>query len=178
MYMKNVSDLILSSCILYRPFENKMIVSATSQSDRYTLSYTQIHRFIFQQTRHIEIKLVYYWAAVCDACPTLNQHCFNVSSLLGYWVVSFARTTVQILWIWFLITGGLSLGSEQRRTCTCVCVCVWHSVESTGYCDPWRADKALLSSVWQWSTGPVKVIPAGALTVYTWPRVGAALPAR
>ena len=36
-----------------------------------------------QQTRHIETILVDCWASAADSGPTLNQHCFNVSCLLG-----------------------------------------------------------------------------------------------
>ena len=36
-----------------------------------------------QQIRDISTMLVYSWANVCDADPTINQHCANVSCLLG-----------------------------------------------------------------------------------------------
>ena len=38
---------------------------------------------LLQQTRDIELMLGQCWADVVDSRPTLIQHCFNVSCLLG-----------------------------------------------------------------------------------------------
>ena len=39
-----------------------------------------------QHTRHFETMSALCWSTVCDAGPTLSQHCFNVSCLLGLFV--------------------------------------------------------------------------------------------
>ena len=47
------------------------------------LSVCNLYSGSSQQARYVEPMLVYYWAIVCDAGPTLNQHLFNVPCLLG-----------------------------------------------------------------------------------------------
>ena len=44
-----------------------------------------------QQTRHIVTMFIQRWPTVCDAGPTLNKHCLNVSCLLccmGYCILA------------------------------------------------------------------------------------------
>ena len=74
-----------------------------------------IKRDACQQTRHIETMLGQCWDDVVDGEPTLNQHCTNVSCLLGASVnavdagpaVKHHRANV---WIWLL-----SWQSSTRR---------------------------------------------------------------
>ena len=68
---------------------------------------TRLERYAIrlnQQARDVETMLVECWPIVCDAGPSLNQHCFNASCLLGtlkqarhivmqdgYWLLNYMR---------------------------------------------------------------------------------------
>ena len=50
-----------------------------------------------QQTRDIELMLFQCWPAVYDIGPTLNQHLFNVSCLLG---IAYNTCSIAIYYQW------------------------------------------------------------------------------
>ena len=43
-------------------------------------------RLVFTGIQDIFLSLDYSWSTFCDAGPTINHHCFNVSCLLGCWL--------------------------------------------------------------------------------------------
>ena len=54
-----------------------------------------------KQTQYIDSMLVQCWATVFDAIPTLNQHRFNVSCLLGQHAMVLSLLWANISWFIF-----------------------------------------------------------------------------
>ena len=58
-----------------------------------------------QQTRYIPAMLVRCWATVCDADPTLYQHCVNVSCLRGrYFEITHGHLCTIFCFLWHVMT--------------------------------------------------------------------------